>query len=128
MEVVKVRALNVAIVGATGAVGQELIRILQERRFPMAELRLLASSRSAGKKIPVGSDELQVQAATPEAFRGIDVAFFSAGGSVSKALAPAAAQAGAVVIDNTSAFRMDPRVPLVVPEVNAPAALQHQGI
>jgi len=123
-----VKALNVAIVGATGAVGQEFIRILMERRFPMAELRLLASPRSAGKKVPVGSDELEVQAATPEAFRGVDVAFFSAGGSVSKALAPAAAQAGAVVIDNTSAFRMDPDVPLVVPEVNADAALQHRGI
>lgn len=122
------KALNVAIVGATGAVGEELIKILQERRFPMAELRLLASARSTGRRVRVGSDEIEVQAATPDAFRGIDVAFFSAGGSVSKELAPEAVKAGAVVIDNTSAFRMDPSVPLVVPEVNPQAALKHQGI
>jgi len=125
---VTMKALNVAIVGATGAVGEELIKILQERRFPMAELRLLASARSTGRRVRVGSDEIEVQAATPDAFRGIDVAFFSAGGSVSKELAPEAVKAGAVVIDNTSAFRMDPSVPLVVPEVNPQAALKHQGI
>ncbi|OUM95218.1 MAG: aspartate-semialdehyde dehydrogenase [Firmicutes bacterium ZCTH02-B6] len=122
------KALNVAIVGATGAVGEELIKILQERRFPVGELRLLASRRSAGRRVKVGSDEIEVQAASADAFRGIDVAFFSAGGSVSKALAPEAVKAGAVVIDNTSAFRMDPSVPLVVPEVNPQAALKHQGI
>lgn len=120
--------LNVAVVGATGAVGAELLGLLEERRFPVGELRLLASARSAGKKVRAGRREVEVQAATPEAFRGIDVAFFSAGGSVSKALAKDAVAAGAVVIDNTSAFRLDPDVPLVIPEVNGPAALEHQGI
>jgi len=123
-----VTTLNVAGVGATGAVGAELLGLLEERRFPVGELRLLASARSAGKKVRAGRREVEVQAATPEAFRGIDVAFFSAGGSVSKALAKDAVAAGAVVIDNTSAFRLDPDVPLVIPEVNGPAALEHQGI
>ncbi len=122
------KPLNVAIVGATGAVGAELIQLLEERRFPVGELRLLASAKSAGKRITACGRELEVEAATAEAFHGIDVAFFSAGGSVSKALAPEAAKAGAIVIDNTSAFRMDPGVPLVVPEVNAEEALKHRGI
>jgi len=125
---VTMKALNVAIVGAAGAVGEELIKLLQERRFPVGELRLVASPRSAGRRVRVGSDEIEVQAAHADAFRGVDVAFFSAGGSVSKALAPEAVKAGAVVIDNTSAFRMAPDVPLVVPEVNAQEALKHQGI
>jgi aspartate-semialdehyde dehydrogenase len=122
------RKYNVAIVGATGAVGKEFIALLAERRFPLKSLRLLASSRSAGTTVDTSFGPLCVEEATPDSFRDIDVAFFSAGGSVSKALAPAAVQSGAVVIDNTSAFRLDPDVPLVVPEVNAEAVSQHRGI
>ncbi|MBO8142344.1 MAG: aspartate-semialdehyde dehydrogenase [Firmicutes bacterium] len=123
-----VRPLTVAIVGATGAVGEELLQILYQRRFPVGELRLLASSGSAGRMISTPGGEVRVEAASTESFRGVDVAFFSAGGAVSRELAPAAAAAGAVVIDNTSAFRLEPDVPLVVPEVNGKAALSHQGI
>ncbi len=119
---------NVAVVGATGAVGQQIISLLEERNFPIAELRPLASGRSAGKTVRFKGQDVVIQEATPESFAGIDYALFSAGGAVSKELAPHAVRHGAVVIDNTSAFRMDPNVPLVVPEVNMDAARKHQGI
>lgn len=122
------RKLNVAILGATGAVGEEFLTLLEERQFPYSELKLLASPRSAGKKVLVGGREYTVEPVGPGSFQGVDVAFFSAGGSVSKEYAPHAVQAGAVVIDNTSAYRMDPQVPLVVPEVNAEDIRGHHGI
>ncbi|HEY2591039.1 MAG TPA: aspartate-semialdehyde dehydrogenase [Steroidobacteraceae bacterium] len=118
----------VAIVGATGAVGVELIRCLEARRFPLSELRLLASARSVGKTLPFKSRLLTVAELTEESFRGVDIALFSAGGSISKRFAPIAAKAGAVVVDNSSAFRMDPAVPLVVPEINPQAIAGHRGI
>ena len=118
---------RVALLGATGAVGQEFLNLIEERKFPFAELRLLASSRSAGKKIAFMGREYTVQEATADSFEGIDIALF-AGGSASKEFAPYAVKAGAVVIDNSSAFRMDPAVPLVVPEVNPEAIRQHKGI
>lgn len=118
----------VAIVGATGAVGQEFRAVLAERRFPAKEYRLLASARSAGQVIPWVDGDLRVQELTPHSFAGVDLALFSAGGSVSKEYGPIAAKAGAVVVDNSSAFRMDPTVPLVVPEVNPEAAKTHRGI
>ena len=118
---------RVAILGATGAVGQEFLNLIEEHKFPFAELRLLASSRSAGKKIAFMGREYTVQEATADSFEGIDIALF-AGGSASKEFAPYAVKAGAVVIDNSSAFRMDPAVPLVVPEVNPEAIRQHKGI
>ncbi|GAA4701173.1 aspartate-semialdehyde dehydrogenase [Brevibacillus fulvus] len=119
---------NVAVVGATGAVGERMIALLEQRNFPVKQLKLLASARSAGKKIMFKGQEIEVEEATPESFAGIDFALFSAGGAVSKELAPHAVSHGAVVIDNTSAYRMDPEVPLVVPEVNMHAAFQHKGI
>lgn len=119
---------HVAVVGATGAVGQEILNTLDARNFPVEELRLLSSKRSAGKKITFRGREITVQEAVPEAFEGVDFALFSAGGSVSKALAKEAVKRGAVVVDNTNAFRMDPEVPLVVPEVNPEALDQHKGI
>ncbi|AIE83869.1 aspartate-semialdehyde dehydrogenase [Fimbriimonas ginsengisoli Gsoil 348] len=106
------------MVGATGAVGQEFLRLFVERDFPVASLKLLASERSVGKTYLFKGEDIAVEEATPEAFEGVDVAFFSAGASRSRALAPAAVAAGALVVDNSSAFRMDPAVPLVVPEVN----------
>lgn len=118
---------NVAILGATGAVGTEFLKLIEERNFPYAELRLLASKRSAGKQIEFMGKTYTVQEATKDSFAGIDIALF-AGGSVSKEFAPYAVEAGAVVIDNSSAFRMDPEVPLVVPEVNPHAILKHKGI
>lgn len=121
-------AYRVGIVGATGAVGQEFIRLLHERNFPMSELRLLASARSAGKTVTFGTHTYTVEETTPEVFKEIDVALFSASGAISEALAPVAVQAGCVVIDNSSAFRMDPKVPLVVPEVNAHALAEHRGL
>ncbi|MFS8523867.1 MAG: aspartate-semialdehyde dehydrogenase [Limnochordales bacterium] len=122
------KLLNIAVLGATGAVGAELLQLLRERNFPVGELRLLASPRSAGKTVRFGEEDVVVQAVSEEAFRGVDVAFFSAGGSVSRQWVRAAVEAGAVVIDNTSAFRLDPDVPLVVPEVNPDAALRHHGV
>jgi aspartate-semialdehyde dehydrogenase len=110
--------LSVAVVGATGAVGQEFLRLFESRNLPIGELRLLASARSAGKTLPFKGRDIEIREATPEAFEGVDLAFFSAGGACSRELAPAAVQAGAVVIDNSSAFRMAPDVPLVVPEIN----------
>ncbi|GGF35390.1 aspartate-semialdehyde dehydrogenase [Aliidongia dinghuensis] len=118
----------VAIVGATGAVGVEFLQLLEERNFPLAELRLLASPRSAGKKMGFKGTEITVEALTAEAFRGVDIALFSAGGAISREFAPAAVRAGAVVVDNSSAFRMDEGVPLVVPEINPEAAKSHKGI
>ena len=118
---------RVAILGATGAVGQEFLNLIEERKFPFAELRLLASSRSAGKKIAFMGKEYTVQETTADSFAGIDIALF-AGGAASKDFAPHAVKAGAVVIDNSSAFRMDPEVPLVVPEVNPEAIKKHKGI
>ncbi|HHY47364.1 MAG TPA: aspartate-semialdehyde dehydrogenase [Firmicutes bacterium] len=119
---------TVAIVGATGAVGRELLSILEERDFPVKEIRLLSSERSAGTTLRFRGASHVVEKATVESFKGVEVAFFSAGASVSKALAPEAVRAGALVIDNTSAFRMDPEVPLVVPEVNAEDIKSHHGI
>jgi aspartate-semialdehyde dehydrogenase len=118
----------VAIVGATGAVGVELLRCLETRRFPLAELRLFASARSAGKTLRFRGEPLSVRELREDSFHGVDVALFSAGASRSKQFAPLAVRAGATVIDNSSAFRMDPQVPLVVPEINAHAIRAHQGI
>jgi aspartate-semialdehyde dehydrogenase len=120
--------INVGIVGVTGAVGGELVKLLRDRGFPLGELRLLASARSAGRQISYGDFTGTVQEATPEAFDGLDVAIFSAGGDISKSLAPEAVKRGCLVIDNSSAFRMDESVPLVVPEINAESAEKHQGI
>jgi aspartate-semialdehyde dehydrogenase len=119
---------NIAIAGATGAVGIELIKILEERSFPVNEIRLLASKRSAGKKMTFKGKEVTIQELTHNAFMGIDIAIFSAGGDISIEYAPSAVKAGAVVIDNSSAFRMDPTVPLIVPEVNPEAIKTHNGI
>ena len=122
------RPLTVAILGATGAVGQELLALLAERHFPVGELRLLASPRSAGQVVRWGGEAITVEPVTAEAFAEVDLVLASAGGSTSRQWAPVAVAAGALVIDNSSAFRLDPAVPLVVPEVNAAAALGHHGI
>ncbi len=119
---------NVAIAGATGAVGAEFLKLLEARDFPIRQLRLLASARSVGKTLRFRGEDLPVEELTPNAFEGIDIAFFSAGGDRSKEFAPHAVKAGAVVIDNSSAFRMDASVPLVVPEINPEEAFGHQGI
>ncbi|TQS75507.1 aspartate-semialdehyde dehydrogenase [Ornithinibacillus gellani] len=121
-------AYHVAVVGATGAVGQKIVQILNKRDFPIKQLTLLSSSRSAGKKVTFRDQEIVIQEAKPESFDGVDIALFSAGGEISKQLAPAAVERGCVVIDNTSAFRMDEDVPLIVPEVNATDIKNHQGI
>lgn len=121
-------ARTVAIVGATGAVGQDLLLVLAQRRFPLRQLRLLASPRSAGQRVRFGGEDLLVEALGPDSFRGVEVALFAAGGSVSKEWAPRAVAQGAVVVDNSSAFRMDPDVPLVVPEVNPEALHGHRGL
>jgi aspartate-semialdehyde dehydrogenase len=118
----------VAVLGATGAVGQELLALLDERRFPVAELLPLASPRSAGQTVDWQGEALVVQPVQPGCFAGVDLVLASAGGSVSRAWAAEAVAAGAVLIDNSSAFRLDPAVPLVVPEVNPEAAFQHRGI
>ena len=118
----------VAIVGATGAVGVELIRCVETRHFPASELRLLASARSAGKTLPFKNRPLTVAELTEESFRGVDIALFSAGSSISKRFAPIAVKAGTVVVDNSSAFRTDPSIPLVVPEINPQAIAGHRGI
>ncbi len=119
---------HLAVVGATGAVGQEFMRVLEQRKFPFERITFLASSRSAGKPIEFMGKTYTVAELKEDSFKGVDLALFSAGGSISKKFAPLAAQAGAVVVDNSSAFRMDPKVPLVVPEVNPEDAKQHQGI
>ena len=121
-------ACRLAIAGVTGAVGQEFLRILEERNFPFDSLKMLASSRSTGKKVPFKGTEYTVEELTKDSFTDCDVALFSAGGGRSKEFAPAAVQAGAVVVDNSSAFRMDPQVPLVVPEINPEKIREHKGI
>src|SRR3954471_12873443 len=113
---------RVAVVGATGAVGDEMLKVLERRRFPVDRLTLLASARSAGKRMRFSGGDLPVEALTARALEGIDVALFSAGASISREFAPGAAKAGALVVDNSSAFRMDPAIPLVVPEINPGAA------
>jgi aspartate-semialdehyde dehydrogenase len=119
---------RVAIVGATGMVGQEMRKVLEQRGFPVAGLALLASERSRGRAFEFRGESLPVQVLDQGSFQGIDIALFSAGTSISRKFAPIAAEAGAVVVDNSSAFRMDPGVPLVVPEVNPGDALEHNGI
>ena len=119
---------HVAVAGATGAVGVEMLKTLEQRDFPVKSLKLLASSRSAGKTMTFKGEQLTVEELTHDSFDGIDIALFSAGGSRSKEFAPSAVKAGAVVIDNSSAFRMDPDVPLVVPEVNPEDVKGHKGI
>lgn len=122
------RTYRIAIVGATGAVGQELIRLLAARRFPASELRLLASARSAGRTVAWGDRALPVREATPEAFAGLDLAFFAVDGDTARRLAPEAVRCGCVVLDKSSAHRMQDDVPLVVPEINLEAARTHRGI
>jgi aspartate-semialdehyde dehydrogenase len=122
------RDLSVVIVGATGLVGREFIRLLFQRRFPTKSLRLLASPQSAGKKLQVGEREIEVQETDHNSFTGADIAFFGATPEVSRTLVPAAAKAGAVVIDDSSVWRMEPDVPLVVPEVNSADLEQHRGV
>ena len=122
------KPLTVAVVGATGVVGGTMIRMLLEREFPFGELRLLASARSAGTEVDVGRTSHPVREATPDAFDGVDIALFSAGADASKSLAPEAAKRGATVIDNSSAWRMDPTVPLVVSQVNPDDLVWHEGI
>ncbi len=118
----------VAIIGATGAVGQAFLDCLATRRFPLSRLRLLASPRSAGTALPFGNSRITVETLAEDSFAGVDIALFSAGGDISRRYAPMAVAAGAVVIDNSSAFRMDPDVPLVIPEINAKALLDHRGV
>ena len=119
---------NVAIMGATGAVGEEMLKILEERNFPIQELKLLASSRSVGRKYIFKGKDYKVEELKEDSFAGMDIVLASAGGSISKKYAPVAVKAGAVVIDNTSAFRMDPQVPLVIPEINPGDIKKHKGI
>jgi aspartate-semialdehyde dehydrogenase len=118
----------VAIVGATGAVGVELIRCLEQRKFPLAELRLFASARSSGKSLPFRGQSLPVQELTERSFGGVQIGLFSAGSATSKKFAKAAVEAGTIIVDNSSAFRMDPEVPLVVPEINSETIATHKGI
>jgi aspartate-semialdehyde dehydrogenase len=122
------KGYKVAIVGATGMVGQEFARVLEQRNFPIESIRLLASDRSAGKKLFFSHKEIVVEETTPESFKDVDIALFSAGSEASRYFSPIAAQSGAVVIDNSSAFRMDPKVPLVVPEINPEDIKTHRGI
>jgi len=122
------KGLHVAVVGATGLVGQEFIKVLEQRNFPMSSIRLLASDRSAGRKLFVNHEEVEVKETTSQSFDHVDIALFSAGTEISNHFSPIAARAGVVVIDNSAAFRMDPEVPLVVPEVNAEDIKEHKGI
>ncbi|MBY0144463.1 aspartate-semialdehyde dehydrogenase [Neobacillus niacini] len=119
---------HVAVVGATGAVGQQMIQTLVKEKFPIRQLTLLSSARSAGKKVTIDGVEHTIQEAKPDSFAGVDIALFSAGGDISKELAPEAVRHGAIVVDNTSAFRMGQDIPLVVPEVNENDLLNHNGI
>ncbi|HEX8912688.1 MAG TPA: aspartate-semialdehyde dehydrogenase [Humisphaera sp.] len=121
-------SVNVAVVGATGAVGQEFLTVLAERNFPIKNLKLLASARSAGKTATFNGKEYLIEELTKDSFKDVQIALFSAGGSISKEFAPAAVAAGAVVVDNSSAFRMKDGVPLVVPEVNPEAIHKHNGV
>src|SRR5581483_2807902 len=122
------RTYHVAIAGATGAVGTEFLHLLETREFPLASLRLLASERSVGRTLTFRGKPCTIELLTQDSFDGIDIAFFSAGGARSREFAPAAVEAGAVVIDNSSAFRMDPEVPLVIPEINPEDIAAHRGI
>jgi aspartate-semialdehyde dehydrogenase len=122
------RPQNIAVVGATGAVGVEILRVLERRSFPVASLKLLASKRSIGKTLEFNGKPYPVEELSAEAFKGVDIAFFSAGATRSREFIPAAKAAGAVVIDNSSAFRMDPNTPLVVPEVNPGDLRKHKGV
>jgi aspartate-semialdehyde dehydrogenase len=122
------KLFNVAVLGATGAVGQQITKLLEDRQFPINELKLLSSARSAGKVVQFRGQDVVVQEAKPESFEGVDIALFSAGGDISKVMAPEAVSRGAIVIDNTNAFRMDPETPLIVPEVNIDALANHKGI
>jgi aspartate-semialdehyde dehydrogenase len=119
---------NVAVVGATGAVGTMMIKVLEERNFPVKSIKLLASARSAGKKLTFKGTEVVVEELKESSFKGVDIALFSAGASVSRAFGPVAVSSGCVVVDNSSAFRMDPETPLVVPEVNPHALKKHKGL
>ncbi|MGB2876732.1 MAG: aspartate-semialdehyde dehydrogenase [Dehalococcoidales bacterium] len=119
---------SIAIVGATGLVGQEFIKVLVQRSFPVKSIRLLASDRSAGRKLWVNRQEIEVRETTPDSFEGIDIALFSAGSEISRHFSPLAVKSGAVVIDNSAAWRMEPNVPLVVPEVNPEDIEWHKGI
>lgn len=119
---------HVAIIGATGAVGIEMIKTLEKRNFPVGKLTLLASARSVGKKLKFRGEDITVQELTKDSFSGIDIALFSAGGSISKEFAPVAAKAGCVVVDNSSYFRMDDSVPLIIPEINASDIKKHKNI
>ena len=120
--------MKIAVVGATGAVGQTTLKLLDERKFPVNELRAFASERSVGKTVTFKGETIRVEAMGPDAFKGVAIAFFSAGSAQSKEYAPRAVKAGAMVVDKSSAFRMDPTVPLVVPEINAHAVTGHRGI
>ncbi|MBQ7567127.1 MAG: aspartate-semialdehyde dehydrogenase [Oscillospiraceae bacterium] len=122
------KQVNVAILGATGAVGREMMKILEERNFPVGELRLLASARSVGKKLPFRGKEIEVQEAKADAFAGMDIVLGAAQNPIAKEMAPHIVKAGAVFVDNSSAFRMDPDVPLIVPEINPEDAKKHKGI
>lgn len=122
------KELSVGVVGATGAVGREMLKVLEQRNFPLTKIKALASSRSAGKKLEFKGKEIVVEELTPDSFDDLDLALFSAGGSVSKEFAPIAAEKGCVVVDNSSAWRMDPEVPLVVPEVNPDDLEKHKNI
>ena len=119
---------NVAILGATGAVGEEFLKLLDERNFPMDSLRLLASARSKGKKIKFKDTEITVEELTHDSFKGVDIVLSSASKAISIEFAPSAVEVGAVVVDNTSCFRMDPEVPLIIPEVNPHMIKEHKGI
>lgn len=123
-----VESFHVAVVGVTGAVGQQIIKMLEKQDFPISDFTPLASKRSAGGKVVFQNQDWTIQEARPDSFTGVDLALFSAGGSISKQLAPEAVKRGAVVVDNTSAYRMDPEVPLVVPEVNEADLQEHKGI
>jgi aspartate-semialdehyde dehydrogenase len=127
MELEFMRTFSVAVVGATGAVGNEMIRVLEQRDFPMGQLKLLASARSLGRSLEYRGKSVQVEVLNEDSFDGVQIGLFSAGGSISEKFAPIAARSGCVVIDNTSAFRMDPEIPLVVPEVNAEAIGQYKN-
>jgi len=122
------RKYNVAVVGVTGAVGQTMLRVLEARRFPVEQLLPLASKRSAGKRVRFNGKQITVRELTRESFTGVDIALFSAGGSISQKFAPVAVKAGAVVVDNSSTFRMEKNVPLVVPEINGEDVAKHRGI
>ena len=121
-------AYTVAVVGATGAVGTEMIQVLEEREFPVGELLPLASARSIGQEVEFRGQDLRVQVLQKDSFKGVDLALFSAGAAISQEFGPMAVKEGAVVVDNSSAWRMDPQVPLVVPEVNAAALVGHRGL